>query len=149
MKLLFDTSVWIEHLRRDALSPLLPRLRGTYQLWMEALVAGELIAGCRSAKERRIVDALLAPFDRAGRVRAATGRDIAEAGRALSTLRQRGVTLVNPAGALIDSIIALSAIRLGALLVTDNARDFAKLATARPLRWETLSALTARTLPGP
>lgn len=146
MKLLFDTSVWIEHLRRDALTPLLPLLRGSYQLWMDALVAAELIAGCRSPKERRVVDSLIAPFTRADRVRAATSRDIADAGRALSKLRQRGVTLANPAGALIDAIIALSAARLGALFVTEDARDFEKLATALPLRWEALSALSARTI---
>lgn len=144
MKLVFDSSVWIEHLRRNVLTPVLPRLRGKYQLSMDALVAGELIAGCRSRAERRVVDALLAPFIRAARVRAATADDVREAGRALSKLRERGAGLSHPAGALIDSTIAITAVRMGALLVTENARDFEKLATVLPLRWETLSALWQR-----
>ena len=148
MKLLFDTSVWVEHLRRDALASLLPLVRGTYQLWMDALVAGELIAGCRSKRERRVVETLLAPFARADRVRAPIAADIADAGRALSKLRERRILLANPPGALIDAIISVSAARLGALLVTENARDFDKLAKVVPLQWETLAALSQRTIGG-
>ena len=144
MKLIFDTNVWIEHLRHDSLAPLLPLLRGKYQLSMDALVAGELIAGCRSRKERKIVDAVLAPFKRADRIRAATAVDIADAGRALSKLREKGATLSNPAGVLIDATIAVAAARLGALLVSENTRDFEKLATMLPVRWETLSTLSSR-----
>ena len=144
MKLIFDSSAWIEHLRRNALAPVLPRLRGKYQLSMDALVAGELLAGCRSRRDRRIVDTLLAPFIRADRVRAATASDIADAGRALSKLRERGAGLAHPAGALIDSTIAVTSVRLGALLVSENARDFEKLATVLPLHWETLSDLSKR-----
>lgn len=144
MKLVFDTNVWIEHLRRNALASLLTSLRGKYQLSMDALVAGELIAGCRSRKERNIVSALLTPFSRANRVRAATAADLADAGRALSKLRERGATLSNPAGTLIDATIAVGAVRMGALLVSENVRDFEKLATVLPLRWETRSALFSR-----
>ena len=144
VRLVLDTSVWIEHLRRDALAPLLPLFRGKYQLSMDALVAGELIAGCRSRKERRVVDALLSPFLRADRVRAAAATDIADAGRALSRLRERGVVLSNPAGALIDATIAVTTLRRGALLVSENTRDFERLSEVLPLQWETLAALSAR-----
>jgi predicted nucleic acid-binding protein len=144
VKLIFDTNVWIDHLRGDALAPLLPQLRGKYQLWMDALVAAELRAGCRSPSERRVVDGLLAPFAGAGRVRAASGEELADAGRALSKLRQRGTLASGGAGALIDAAIAVVALRLGALLVTANARDFAKLATVLPFHWEPLHAFAAR-----
>lgn len=144
MKLVLDTNLWVEHLRRDALASLLPGLRGKYQLWMDALVAAELIAGCRSPSERRVVDALIAPFARADRVRAATATDLADGGRALSKLRERGIHLRNPAGALIDATIAVTTLRVGALLVSQNARDFEKLAEVLPLRWETLPAFSAR-----
>jgi predicted nucleic acid-binding protein len=141
VKLLLDSSVWIEHLRRGILGPLLPRLRGRHQMWMDALVAAELIAGCRSRRERRVVAALIAPFSRAGRLRAASAADLSEAGRALSMLRERGVELRRPPSALLDAAIAVTAVRLGALFVTENARDFDKLARVLPLRWETVAAL--------
>jgi predicted nucleic acid-binding protein len=136
--------VWIEHLRQDALAKVLPLLRGKYQLWMDALVAAELLAGCRSRQERRVVEALLAPFARTTRVRAPTAAELAEAGRAISKLRERGLALRKPAGALIDAAIAVAAARDGALLVSENVSDFAKLSTVLPLRWETLASLSAR-----
>ena len=68
MKLLFDTSVWVDHLRQDALAGVLPRLRGRYQLSIIAIVAAELLAGCRSRIERRVVEGLIAPFRKAGRL---------------------------------------------------------------------------------
>jgi predicted nucleic acid-binding protein len=144
VKLVFDSSVWIEHLRRDALASLLPRLRGKYQLWMDAHVSAELLAGCRSRTERRVVDSLIAPFARAGRLRGATSTEMADGGRALSKLRERGLELANPAGALIDAAIAVTASRMGALLVTENARDFQKLSRVLPLHWETLAEFSAR-----
>ena len=141
MKLVLDTSVWIEHLRHDTLEPLMPALR-RHQLWMHALVAGELLAGCRSRAERGYVDTLIAPFVRANRLPAPHAMEIADAGRALSLLRAQGVSLSH--AALIDATIAVGATRLGALLVTENARDFEKLSKLLPLQWERLSGLPER-----
>jgi len=112
---------------------------------MHALVAGELLAGCRSSAEREYVDDTISPFTRAARVTSATAGEVALAGRTLSRLRERGVALANPAGALIDATIAVSTVRIGALLVTENAHGFAKLGKLLPLRWETLSQFAART----
>jgi predicted nucleic acid-binding protein len=144
VKVVFDSSVWIEELRRGALTPLLPRLRGTHRLWMDALVAAELRAGCRSRVERRVVESLLVPFERAGRVCAPSGASLSDAGRALSKLRERGVALSNGAGALIDASIATDASRLGALLVSANVRDFAKLQSVMKVRFETFADFSAR-----
>lgn len=49
-----------------------------------------------------------------------------------------------PAGALIDATLAVTTLRRGALLVSENARDFEKLSEVLPLHWETLAALSAR-----
>ncbi len=119
-------------------------LRGRYHLWMDAIVAAELIAGCRSRTERRIVDGLTAPFARAERVRTATAAELDAAGRALSKLRERAVSLKNPAGALLDATIAVNASRAGALLVSENVRDFEKLATVVPLRFEPIASFAER-----
>jgi predicted nucleic acid-binding protein len=145
VKLILDSSVWIEHLRYNALQPLWPRIRTRYQHWMHALVAGELLAGCRSSADRSEVDDTISPFSRVGRVVTASAAEIVHGGRTLSRLRERGISLANPAGALLDATIAVTTARLGALLVTENARDFEKLAKLMPLRWETLSEFAART----
>jgi predicted nucleic acid-binding protein len=143
LKLIFDTSVWVEHLRRGALERLLPTLRGKYQIWMDAVVLAELQAGCRSRRERRVIQALAAPFLRAGRVRAGSAAEVEDAGRALSKLREQGLTLKSAPGALLDAMIAIGSARVGALLVTENVRDFEKLSTAMPLRFVTLQKLSA------
>jgi predicted nucleic acid-binding protein len=133
MNLLFDTSVWIEDLRHGGLRFILPHIRGRYFLWMDSVAAGELLAGCTTRPQRRIVDRLLSPFERAGRLISPAPRDFRRAGEALSKLRGSGVTLKNPGGALLDALQAADAARIGATLVTANPSDFIRLARYLPV----------------
>ena len=144
MRLLFDTSVWVEHLRHGALGPIVPALRGKFSLCFDAVSAAELRAGCRSRRERRGVDQLLAPFEKAGRVLVPEQGDFVRAGAALSRLRERGMTLRRPAGALLDALIAAVGARLGALVVTVNAADFVSLSRELPVRVEAWASFSAR-----
>jgi len=147
LKLLFDTSVWVEHLRRNALAGLLPALRGKFWLWLDAVAAAELGAGCRNSRERRVVAALTEPFRRAGRILTPGQSDFERAGRTLSHLRERDVELKKPGAALLDGLIAAVAVREGCLLVTSNIDDFRKLASAIPLRVESLVEFRRRVSP--
>ncbi len=134
MKVLFDTSVWIDQLRHGAVSSVIARVRGKYLPWMDAVVAGELLAGaCRKA-QRRAVEKMLAPFEKSGRVVVPVAGDFRRAGLALAGLRREGLMLKNHGGALLDALQAADAARLGALLVTRNIDDFRKLARHLPLR---------------
>lgn len=134
MKLLFDTSVWVEHLRHGTLEPLIEPMRGRFALGLDAIVASELRAGCRSKRERRVVDRLCAPFERAGRLLCPLESDFERAALALSRLRERGRPPSGAKGALLDALIAALAARDGMLLVTANPSDFEKLARELPLR---------------
>ncbi|HLY07816.1 MAG TPA: PIN domain-containing protein [Planctomycetota bacterium] len=133
MNLLFDTSVWIDDLRYGALRFVLPRVRGKYFLWVDSISVVELLAGCSTRQRRRVVERLLSPFERAGRVVTPNHRDFHRAGDALSKLRGSGVTLKNPGAALLDAVQAADAARIGALLVTANTSDFTKLARFIPV----------------
>jgi predicted nucleic acid-binding protein len=144
MKVLFDTSVWIEHLRRGALTEVIPALRGKFSLWLDAVSAAELRAGCRSKLERSGVDHLLAPFEKAGRLAVPEAGDYVRAATALSRLRERGKTLKQPGSALLDALIAAVGSRSGAMLVTFNIDDFRMLAEVLPLRVETLADFMTR-----
>ena len=148
MKLLLDSSVWIDHFRGNVLAVVLPRLRGRYQLWMSGVVGAELLAGGRSRTERRAVDRLLAPFRKAGRVLAADSEDLLASGRALSRLRERGVMLRQPGAALLDALIAVNAVRVGALLVSANSDDFRKLSSVLPVRFEPWEEFRSRATTG-
>jgi len=144
MRVLFDTSVWIEHLRRGALTEVIPALRGKFSLWLDAVSAAELRAGCRSKPERSGVERLVAPFEKAGRLAVPEAGDYERAAAALSRLREGGKTLKQPGGALLDALIAAVSSRSGALLVTLNIDDFHMLAEALPLRVEPLTTFTTR-----
>lgn len=144
MKLLLDTSIWVEHLRRDLLTPVIPALRGKFVLWLDAVSAAELRAGCRSKQERDGVGRLFSPFQRSDRVVIPEGGDYLRAATALSRLREAGKTLKQPGGALLDGLIAATASRIGALLVTLNMDDFQKLSTVLPLHVEHMADFNKR-----
>lgn len=142
MIVLFDTSVWIEEFRRDALRVLIPRIQLRYQIRFDAVVAGELQAGCRSKRDRRALARILSPYERAGRVVVPGFQDFLRAGDALSRLRQKGKTLKGVA--LLDAVQAADAARLGALLVTQNVSDFEMLRTSIPVAVEAFDRFRAR-----
>lgn len=144
MKVLFDTSVWVEHLRHDLLSQVIPALRGKLALWFDAVSAAELRAGCRSKSERDVVARLLTPFEKAERVAIPLEGDYVRAATALSRLREDGMALKQPGGALLDALIAAVAVRLGALVVTFNIADFQKLSRVLPVQVETMGDLARR-----
>ena len=144
MNLFFDTSIWVEHLRHGALDEVLPTLCHGWVLHLDAVVAAELVAGCRSKREHRVVDRLCRPFAKAGRLLVPERAEFHRAASALSRLRQRGLTLASPGGALLDGLIAAIAVRKGGLLVTNNLDDFAMLGQEMPLHLETFAAFARR-----
>ncbi|HEY1690858.1 MAG TPA: PIN domain-containing protein [Polyangiaceae bacterium] len=146
MKLLFDSSVWIDHLRYGALDDVIPALRGRFTLWLDSVVMAELSAGCRSKPERRIVERLVAPFERSGRIATPLHADFRKAAAALSALRSRGKTLASPGGALLDALIMAIAGRMGALVVSTNLRDFAALSPQIPATYHPFPVFLERVL---
>jgi predicted nucleic acid-binding protein len=136
VKLLFDTSVWVDHLRQGSLAEVIPLLRGRYVLLIESVAIAELLGGCRSKRERNVIEKLCAPFKRAERVLHPEPGDFRRAALSLSRLRESGKTLKNPGAALLDGLIAAVASREGALLVTLNVGDFDLLGSQLPLRWQ-------------
>jgi predicted nucleic acid-binding protein len=126
------------------LEEVIGKLRGRFVLAMDAVVASELRAGCRSKAERNVVGKLLAPYEAAGRLLCPSSGDFERAALALSRLRERGRLPSGSRGALLDGLIAAMAVREGALLVTHNVSDFASLAKALPLRFERFDAFQQR-----
>ena len=133
MKLLFDSSVWIDHLRAGALDGVIPALRGRFSLWMDSVVVAELLAGCRGKRERRAVEQLVAPFERSGRIATPSHPEFCRTAAALAALRSRGKTLASPGGALLDALVMATAARIGAIVVSVNVRDFESLAGRIPV----------------
>jgi predicted nucleic acid-binding protein len=91
---------------------------------MSSVVAMELRAGCRTPVEVRTLNKILAPFEGTQRLLYPNHRAWVRAGAILADLqvdRAKRQSLVH------DTLIALSALSIGACVVTVNRRDFEAL----------------------
>jgi predicted nucleic acid-binding protein len=112
--------------------------------YLSAVVLMELRAGAFGATDRRLVRRLQAAFEKAGRVLVPTGAVFDEAGetlRRLQSVSERGYNLAASHSIVNDVLIALSARASGAILVTQNGRDFHAIQAIRPFRLEVVPAV--------
>lgn len=135
--LLFDTGIYIRF------------NRGEDYLWLgdgpgifnrtilTAVVAAELYAGTRDRREKRAVDELCRAHDALGNFSSPPATAWIEAGVLLRRARDT-YGQIDFVHHFRDLLIALEAVRAGATLVTENARDFT--------RWRSLLASSRRIL---
>lgn len=121
MRVVHDTNVWIDWLRRRARSELLTGPGFIREV--SSVVIMELRAGARSKDDRRAVDALM----KAPRLIVPSARMWLELGQVLFDLRRSGFD-VSSASFVNDVLIALSCRHAGATLLTANAGDFGAIA---------------------
>ena len=132
MKVVYDTSLYIDLLRSSKRLPLFTNREQVR--YLSAVVMMELVAGVRHAKQKRIVDSLISPYSKANRILSLNVPLYYKAGETLAVLSQQGWqisrSLVN------DVLIALSSFSTGAVLYTNNRKDFQQIAKTIPLRLE-------------
>lgn len=108
-------------------------VRAAPGLWLSAVVAAELRAGARSARARRALERqVLGPYIRRGRVLTPSAASWEALGTTLASLGAReGLdTRQVPRSFVFDVLIAHSCREAGAVLVSGNARDMARIARA-------------------
>jgi predicted nucleic acid-binding protein len=106
--------------------------------YLSVIVAQELRAGTRSRTDRqRLVRHVLEPFERLGRVLTPSTRAWHDSGDVLSDLvRREGLELARVSKAFAnDVLLALSCRESGVILVTDNLRDFRRIAKVAPFEF--------------
>jgi predicted nucleic acid-binding protein len=133
---LFDTSVYITALRLGGPAAQgLSRLAAGAPVWLSAVVLEELYAGVR-ARDRHAVEYLERDFRKAQRILVPDLSDWTQTGNVLALLAAKHNYEQIGRGRLTnDALIAMSAGRAGITVITENARDFAKLAEFRTFRW--------------
>lgn len=123
-----DTGVYIRGLRdAGSLAELKTfRKRAGLRLVVAGIVAMELMAGAVTEEHESAVHELLEPYAARGLVLPVSYESCLQAGRVLAALqRQERVQLARaPRSLTNDVLIAASCREAGALLVTDNAREF-------------------------
>ncbi|MGA3101841.1 MAG: type II toxin-antitoxin system VapC family toxin [Terracidiphilus sp.] len=141
MPVLFDASIYISGLRAGGgLSLLLQRWARETPLWLSAVVLEELYAGAKPV-DHRILQKLERDFLKAGRILIPNLSDWSNAGRVLARIGQKyGYERIGRARLTNDTLIAVSAARMGVQVITANQRDFARLAEFCAVKWQLVAS---------
>jgi predicted nucleic acid-binding protein len=102
---------------------------------MSSVVALELFAGCRTARQAKALAGFLKPFEKAGRLVTPDHACYREAGRVLAGLGRDGVGITHRRQIVNDVLIAVSAVRSGMVVATANAGDFRRIERHVAVRW--------------
>jgi predicted nucleic acid-binding protein len=127
VKLILDTNVYLGAFRSDAhrerfRSTFFPLLPVTY---LSAVVAYELSVNAAGRRTRDLIRDLLRPMERSGRVVSPLFADWTESAEVVTAIEQKSPSQRSKLPALQnDVLIAISARRIGATVVTYNRDDF-------------------------
>ena len=139
-RILLDTSVYIRSLRLGDDSVLRTRtttMPGT-ALWLSSVVLEELYAGAQGADTSE-VEKLERDFRSVQRLLTPDVGDWVGAGRILAKIGAKyGFESIGRAWLTNDTLIAVSAARMGIRIQTVNSKDFVRIAEFRQFRWELL-----------
>jgi predicted nucleic acid-binding protein len=130
-KALLDTNVIIDWLNVGRYADLLfaPGLAK----YLSAVVLLELEAGAFSRRDQRLVEQLAKGFERPGRIVVPTLADYRDGGQLLRQLQaERDYDLHKTYSLVNDVLIALSARRIGATVITQNEKDFEAIRELQP-----------------
>jgi predicted nucleic acid-binding protein len=124
---LFDTSIYIPHLRGEAYSTLLEETARTGSVRPSAVVLAELYAGTRSAQDKADLDVVLRAYQSLGFLVTPQTAEWAQTGQVIRRY-SRLYGDIEPREHINDVLILLSGAMIGAEVVTENARPFARWA---------------------
>jgi len=122
MNVVFDTNVYIAFIRDLSHSSELFQ-HGTTK-YLSAVVLMELWAGARTRAAERVVERLQRPYAGANRVITLRPSQYIAVGQFLAALPPRHAELRRSAGFLDDVQIAFTAVHLGAVLFTEDAKHY-------------------------
>lgn len=127
-RLIFDTNVYVAYLRSGDLAQVLETTTSRGTVHLSIVVAEELLVGAPSTRAVRFLQRLIDRFDSVGRLEVPVRSDWLRAGEAIRQVAQRqGYELVKRSRLTNDALVAATASRLGAILVTRDAEDFMQL----------------------
>lgn len=132
-KLVLDTNCFIDASKTDATNAAyeLFTAQAAPRLYLSSVVAAELRAGTINSSElKQLEDEVLRPYQRRDRIVTPSATAWNALGTTLATLvREDGLQLkMAPRSFIFDVLIAYSCREIGAILVSANTRDLARIA---------------------
>lgn len=124
---LFDTSIYIPYLRGEAYGALIEGAVRAGHVRLSAVVLGELYAGTRSRRDKADLDVVFRAYQSLGFLAVPPAEDWARAGQGI----RRYCSLygdIEPREHMNDVLILLSGTRMGAEIMTENAKPFSRWA---------------------
>ena len=107
-------------------------------MWLSSVVLEELYAGAQ-AGNIRVLEKLERDFRNVQRLLAPDVSDWVAAGRILAKIGAKyGFDQIGRARLTNDTLIAVSAARMGIRILTANSKDFSRIAEFRQFHWEVL-----------
>ena len=133
-----DTNVFIRAARDSAFGEELTRFHAAFAPFehLAAVVVQELVAGARGQAARTIERAIVEPFERRGRLVVPSYAAWKETGAVLSSLVSSGMRWPGVSRSFVnDILLAMSCREAGMVLVSENTRDFERIAQVRPFEF--------------
>lgn len=128
VKVVIDTSVYVPFINKGTSHPMLELGQGVPLFYMSAVVIEELYAGASDDASIRLLDNLYKTFESAGRLIVPDAADWQKTGRIVAKLGSKyGFEDIFLARITNDILIALSARKIGAVVVTHNTKDFLRI----------------------
>ena len=130
VKVIFDTSVYIPFIN-DGITYPTRELNvdiGKQMLYMSAVVIEELYAGAFDTQSIKLLDTLYKTFKSLNRLLIHEASDWQKAGKVIANIGKKyGFEDIFLSKITNDVLIAVSARRIGALVITNNTKDFSRI----------------------
>lgn len=125
VKVILDTSIYIPFINEGVTHPILELEESIPIIYMSAVVIEELYAGAHDRKTIKLLDKLYNTFQSLDRLVAPDAQDWQQTGKIIARLgRKYGFEKRFLSRITNDVLIALTAKKIGAVVITKNTKDF-------------------------
>ena len=125
VKVILDTSIYIPFINEGVTHPVLELEESLPIIYMSAVVIEELYAGAHDRKTIRLLDKLYNTFQSLDRLVAPDAQDWQQTGKIIAGMgRKYGFEKRFLSRITNDVLIAITARKIGAVVITKNKKDF-------------------------
>jgi tRNA(fMet)-specific endonuclease VapC len=128
VKLIFDTSIYIPFINQGIAHPIIETHQGRPLIYMSAVVLEELYAGALDIRSVKLLDKMYDAFSEMNRLIIPDAADWRKAGIVIARLGNKyGFEQLYLSRLTNDVLIAATARKMGAVVVTNNKKDFLRI----------------------